>query len=415
MGIRLRYRFVAWAAIAALGLAAAGCGAQFKLPTERRENRTNVSDKSYQMIATWTGLDGVADVLLIPGPQLYLAFHGTPGRVVEYSTTEPSPLAVGRFPNVQNPTALAANATRVFVLDQGDTAAARGAPVPGDTTTVYELACGQIDFRPPPGNITYEPRIIMNLSRTWFVREYDLKGREMKSAFSDTTVAWVNGIAADAQGRVYVSGVIYHCFVDQFDSRVRTLEFADRIYRYEYGSGDRYVVSVPEKHIGNAPPNLLPSWKRDATFEVAVGTGIGATHDPRGLSWSQVTGAALFFADRGNNEFQKFDLTGSVPNSFNQDLCDLDTTLLVRPIDVATDDEGNVYVVDSGNRRVLRYDPDGGHCRQRVDIEPNAQQQPLTGPVAVASGDFDDGTGTIRNFVYVVDAAVNQVIVYRRR
>ena len=385
MGAHRRFSSLA---LFALALTAWGCGSSFKLPTERRESGESPTDKSYQVIATWTGLPGVVDALLIPGPQLYLAFAGNPGRVYETSTFEPRPLALDRFQTVQHPARLAASATSVFVLDLGDTAAARAT---GDSTTWYELDCGPMrDVR----------RTIVDLSSYWYVREFDLKGRTQRSAFTDTTFAWVNGIAADAQGRVYVSGVIFHCYVDIYDARLRTLDFEDRIHRYEPGGGDRFVIG---------------GWKRSADFGlanagIAEGTGIGSTHDPRGMTWSSVTGAALYFADLGNNEFQKFDLAFGSPNSFKQDFCPEDNTALVQPIDVDVDPGGNVYVVDSGNRRVLRYTANGDTCRQRVDIEGG----PLTLPVAVAAGDFDEA-GTIRNFVYVVDPPDGRVIVYRRR
>jgi hypothetical protein len=128
-----------------------------------------------------------------------------------------------------------------------------------------------------------------------------------------------------------------------------------------------------------------------------------------------VTGAALYFADLGNNEAQKFDLAGSAANSFKLDICDMDTTNLVRPLDVDVDEEGFTYLVDSGNQRVLRYDPTGRPqppgraCIQRIDIEPGPNG-PLLQPVAVATGILDG-----RSFVYVVDSATNQVAVYRRR
>jgi sugar lactone lactonase YvrE len=384
MGARRPFRSVAGITLAAAALAGTGCGSSFKLPTEQLRDRAIPSDGSYQMIGTWTGLTGVTDILLIPGPQLFLAFKGSPGRVVEYSTTEPAPIATGRFAGVQNPAALAATATSVFVLDQGDTAAARAT---GDSaTTVYELDCGPIrDVQ----------RIIVDLPKYWYVREYDLKGRTMKGSFTDTTFAWVNGVAADAQGRVYVSGVIRHCFVDPFDPLgvLRTLNHEFRIYRYERGTGDRYVIG---------------GWRRDRSFEISEGTGIGSTLDPRGMSWSGVTGDALYFADTGNDEVQKFDFSGSL--SFKLNVCDADTTVLVSPLDVGVDDAAYVYVVDAGNRRVLRYDPGGRECVQRVDIEANTLGLPLTGPVAVAAGAIDG-----RDYAYVVDAAVNQVVRYRRR
>jgi len=410
-----RLRSAGRIALAAAALAGTGCGSSFKLPTEQTANRAAPSDKQYQMIATWTGLTGVTDVLLIPGPQLYFAFKGRPGvvgRVFEFSTTLPLPLATDRFQGMilvppprksapgtsgapiklLHPAALAANAQSVFVLDEGDTAAARAFRDPN----WYELDCGQIKG---------VNRTVVDLSQYWYVREYDLKGRTLKSAFTDTTFAWVNGVAADEDGKVYVSGVIEHCFVDPFDSRLRTLDNEYRIYRYERGIDDRYVLGAE-----GADTLQLGVWGRDPSFEIAEGTGIGSSLDPRGLSWSASTGAALFFADLGNNEVQKFDVLGSLGNSFKLDICDADTVALVAPTDVAVDDGGNVYVVDTGNKRVLRFDPDGRRCAQRVDIEHNSFDQPLTGPVAAASGDFD-----ATNYVYVVDAAVNQVVVYRRR
>jgi DNA-binding beta-propeller fold protein YncE len=382
-------------ALVAGALAGSGCGSSFKLPTEQLQGRAIPSDKSYQRIATWDGLAGVADALLIPGPQLFLLFRGNPGHVYEYSTTVPTPLATNRFPGLLHPAALAANATNVFVLDQGDTAAARA---PRDTCR-FDLDCGPMKGQ-SAGDSTDIFRIIQDLSKYWYVRQYDLKGRALQGQFTDTTLAWVNGIAADNQGRIYVSGVILYCFVDVYDPRSRTLEFEFRIYRYEPGTGDRYVIG---------------GWKRDRSFEVIEGTGVGFSQDPRGLKWSSVTGAALYFADHGNNEAQKFDLAGSSANSFKLDICDMDTTNLVQPLDIDVDEEGYAYVVDSGNQRVLRYDPTGRPhpperaCIQRIDIEPGPNG-PLLQPVAVATGILDG-----RSYVYVVDAGRGEVSVFRRR
>jgi hypothetical protein len=407
-------KLLAAVALVAVLLVHAGCGSSFKLPTEQTANRTAPADKSYQMIATWTGLTGVTDVLLIPGPQLYLAFRGTvtPGRVYEFSITQPAPLATDRFLGtiylppprkslpgtvgapitLLHPAALAGSPSSIFVLDQGDTATAREFRDPN----WFELDCGAIQGVNRP---------IVDLTRYWYVREYDLKGRTLKSAFTDTIFAWVNGVAADRDGKVYVSGVINHCFVDPFDQRLRTLDSEYRIYRYQRGTNNRFVLGAT-----TADTLQRGVWGRDTSFAVTEGTGIGSTIDPRGMSWSAATGAALFFADLGNNEAQKYDVFGSLGNSFKLDICDADTLALVQPTDVDADGAGNVYVVDAGNRRVLRFDADGSRCSQRVDIELNTLGQHLTAPTAAATLDFD---GT--NYVFVVDPPVGQVVLFRRR
>ena len=65
-------------ALAAVALAAAGgCGGKFDLPTENRVGREIPADQSYQMVATWSGMTGVQDILLTQGAgtQLFVLFN----------------------------------------------------------------------------------------------------------------------------------------------------------------------------------------------------------------------------------------------------------------------------------------------------------------------------------------------------
>ncbi|HYM80169.1 MAG TPA: hypothetical protein VEY91_02015, partial [Candidatus Limnocylindria bacterium] len=65
------------AALLAAAALCFGCGAPFKLPNEVDRGRPIPSDESYQMIATWTGMTGVNDILLASqgiGSQLFILF-----------------------------------------------------------------------------------------------------------------------------------------------------------------------------------------------------------------------------------------------------------------------------------------------------------------------------------------------------
>jgi sugar lactone lactonase YvrE len=64
-----------------------------------------------------------------------------------------------------------------------------------------------------------------------------------------------------------------------------------------------------------------------------------------------------------------------------------------------------LYLCDSGNLRVLRYDADQEFV-QTVNVELDAQGQALANPVAVAADD---------SLVYVADRDLGKVIRYQRR
>lgn len=370
-----------------VALAGAGCGAAFKLPTETAQNRVIPSDKSYQMLATWTGMDGIADLLLTQGvgTQLFLLFnHGgtgtaSRGEVLAYPLSKPTPISGITFPTLFNPVALCSGAGKVFVLDQGDTCLARANPADGQ--------CGIQNG--------WNARV-SDLSLYWRVREYGLLGGDTLGTFTDTTMAFVRGVAADDAGNVYVSGSAIILIPDPSDARLLTRSFQYRIYKYS--RGPRYPGVVP-------PDRRMPgsNWHRDTTFAVEEGSGIGTLVDPRGLFWSGVNGSALFGADFGKNWIQKLSVVQSSTGFYELDVAEGLT--FAAPTDVAVDLAGFVYVVDTGNARVLRFDPNAAFV-QRVDVEANAQGLRLANPIAVAADD---------SLAYVADADRGQVLRYKRR
>ena len=382
----------AWPAAVVCGLVGAvtlaGCGARFPLPNEVARGRTIPSDQSYQMLATWTGMDDVRDILLTQGTgsQLFILFnHGgsgpvTRGEVRAYPLTRPNPIDGIDFLTLFNPVALCAGGNRVFVLDQGDTCLARANPTNGACDTT-----GRWNMR------------ISNLGLYWRVREYGLLGGDTLGTFTDTTVAFVQGIAADAQGNVFVSGSAIIRVPGQTNPLITERGFQFRIYKYK--RGPRYPNVVPAD--GNMPG---ANWHRDTTFVIEEGSGIGTVLDPRGIFWSGAGGPALYAADFGKNWAQKLYDDQSSTGFYYLDGGQSGTPFN-GPTDVAVDLQGFVYVADNGNRRVLRYGPDASYV-QRVDVEPNASGQPLRNPVAIAVDD---------SLAYVGDDDAGEVIRYKRR
>ena len=395
---RRRVAVLAGAAVLAAAAFSAGCGAKFELPTEQKNAVVIPSDGSYQMLATWSNMQGIQDLLLThgSGSQLFLLFQlpgeGTSprGGVIETARSAPRPIRTDGFQGLFNPTALAAGGeaagqrpNRIFVLDQGDTCLARQNPITFrcDTTGRFNLGITHPEYY-------------------WKVREYDLTGTASYGTFSDTTLAFVWGIAADDRGNVYVSGKAIIYLPNPFDPRLQERVFQDRIYRYHRGA-------LPG---GQRDRNILSDslWHRDPDFAVLPGTGLGTVVEPRGMDWSPTSGPALFVADFGKNWVQKMaDGNENLGQSSYYRDGDLENAPeLSNPTDVVVDADGFFYAVDQGNQRVTRYSDTDRTFVQIVNVENNASGLPILRPVAVAA----DG-----DLVYIADRDRNEVIRYRRR
>jgi len=389
----------AFAILLMLGVwAAMGCGGNYKLPTETHAARVIPTDKSYQMLATWKNLNGIRDILLIPPPgvEMFFLFNyggtGSPsvprGEVRRYPLTQPNPIGAPAFQpprTLFNPVALTSAVNLIFVLDEGDSCQAKFDPSRG-TCQADTLRHGQ-------------QSIIFDYTATWRVREYPLTGGDTLSTFTDTTFAYVNGIAADIFGNVYVSGIAVILDTLTTDQRIRTRKFISRIYRY--ARGPRYPGVVPDDI--NMPG---ASWHRDTTWLAHDGTGSSSVIDPRGIDWSPLYGGSLFIADRGNN---KAKLIGTgMPNYGITSMDGSETptgTSFSGPQGVAVDNGGSLFVVDRFNQRVLRYDASGQYL-QVVNVERNSDDLPLLDPIAI---------GVLDSLAYVADAGRGQVIRYQRR
>jgi hypothetical protein len=389
------------AALTALALLP-GCGADFPLPTERQRQIGVPTDSSYAMIATWTGFDGVRDLLLTQGSgtQLFVLFNrgGSSGPTVPrgevrlYALSKPNVIGPPYFLPLNglfNPIGVASAQNKLFVLDEGDSCMARfdvrrGTCAPDEDTT---SATGH----------PYRDQVF-DYTAIWRVREYGLGGGDTISTFTDTTFARVTGIAAGEDGFIYVSGTTVVLDTLVTDERIRTRKFASRVYRY--ARGPRYPgvtpddVTMPGAH-----------WHRDSTWVVLDGTGTASVFDPSGLYFSRWDGQSLFIADKGNGAAKAVSVAAT-----NVGLVKVDGSTtganFNQPDDVFADLDGFFYVLDRANRRVLRYDARSGEYVQRVDVENNAQDEPLLDPISIAADD---------SLVFVADHDRGKLVKFKRR
>jgi hypothetical protein len=388
-----------------------GCGSSFPLPTERPKSSGVPTDSSYAMIATWDGFTDVRDVLLTQGSgtQLFVLFNDglmenmpptvpvqPHGELRLYALSKPTIIGAPYFlplSGLYNPLAVASAQNKLFVLDEGDSCKAR-----------YDVRRGTCRPDQDTTSATGHPfrHQIFDWTAIWRVREYGLSGGDTISTFTDTTFAHVMGMAAGEDGYVYVSGIVAVLDTNVLDQRIRTKKFASRVYRY--ARGPKYTGLVPDSL--NDDPNMPGSrWHRDTTWVVLDGSGTASVFEPSGLYYSRYGGHSLFIADRGNGAAKEVSVA---TNDLGLLKVDGSTTgaIFDQPDDVFADLNGFFYVLDRGNRRVLRYDARSGEYVQRVDIENNAQNEPLLDPISIAADD---------SLVYVADHDRGKLVKFKRR
>jgi hypothetical protein len=317
--------------------------------------------------------------------------------VVLFPLTNPVPIGPPYFEPMRslfNPVAFAAGRNRLFVLDQGDSCAAK--------FDVRRGTCEPDQEVTPASDTTTIPRHpfqsqIFDYGSTWRVREYGLGGGDTLTTFTDTTVAQPYGIAVDDAGRVYVSCLAVFLDSLQTDKHIRTRKFVSRVYRYV--RGQRYPGILDENMPGTT------TWYRDSTWKILDGSGASSIANARGIFIGRSGVNPLYIADRDNNAaksvstqidnlpFLKVDgaETGA---SFNH------------PEAIAADQAGFFYVVDRDNKRVLRYSVNPATFVQRVDVETNSDGLPLLDPIGIAVDD---------SLAYIGDRGRGQIIRYKRR
>ena len=87
------------------------------------------------------------------------------------------------------------------------------------------------------------------------------------------------------------------------------------------------------------------------TWGVRSGTGNGQFNIPEGVATDE--SGNVYVADTGNQRIQKFDADGNFLTTWGSE--GSGNGQFEGPVGVATDGSGNGYVVDSGNNRIQKF------------------------------------------------------------
>ena len=137
-------------------------------------------------------------------------------------------------------------------------------------------------------------------------------------------------------------------------------------------------------------------WAQEFLLEWgSAGSGDGQFNAPRGIALDD--SGNVYVADSGNNRIQKFDRNGNFLLKWGT--AGTENGQFNTPVDVAVDTSGNVFVVDQGNDRIQRFEPSGVYLLK-------------WGSEGADSGEFNAPNGITADtlgFVYVADSGNDRI------
>ncbi len=201
------------------------------------------------------------------------------------------------------------------------------------------------------------------------------------------------GLALDEEGNIYVADTgndRLQIFDPQGDFLMAIAD--ERFVRPRYialdDAGRVYVTDSSERvHVLNARGDPLQSFGRKGSLPSQFSDIAGLALDAAG---------ELYVVDSFNRRVQKFSLLAGLLFTFGDE--GEQWELLSRPEGIALDSEGNVYVSDTGNHRVRVYTPSGVFLRSfGAEVsEPRDIAVDQQGNIYVSDGDED--------LIYVFDS-----------
>jgi len=171
-------------------------------------------------------------------------------------------------------------------------------------------------------------------------------------------------------------------------------------YDYIYVAED-FSYSSSSITIGSRIQKFDPITYKPVTIWGSPGTGDGQFVNPR-LTIDRINDW-VYVADTGNNRIQKFDLNGQHLNSWG--VYGTGDYQFKGPMGVAVDKQGSIYVADRGNNSIKVYNSDFGFLRSWVEYAEPVSINLKISPIGIEVDDmgyviisFDSGLIHIRNW-----------------
>ena len=162
-------------------------------------------------------------------------------------------------------------------------------------------------------------------------------------------------------------------------------------------SGNVYVGDTGNHRIQkfNSSGTFITKWGATLLGAPIAGTGDGEFTSPEGVATD--SSSNVYVADTGNNRIQKFNSTGGFLTKWGS--VGTGTSQFSGPRGVATDSSSNVYVADTGNNRIQKFNSSGSFITQWGTAGTG------NGQFSLPSGVATDSSGN----VYVADAGNSRI------
>ncbi|WP_048103871.1 PKD domain-containing protein [Methanofollis liminatans] len=220
-----------------------------------------------------------------------------------------------------------------------------------------------------------------------------------------------DSVAVDRAGNLYVTDPI-NSRIQKFDNSGTFIaawgSYGAGIGQFRSPTGIA-VDADSNVYVADSLNNRIQKFSSTGTFLTSWGlrgTGDGEFEEPRGIVVDAES--HVYVTDHYNNRIQKFDSSGTFITTWGSE--PPGDSEFSYPKGVAVDDAGNVYVADTNNHRIQKFDANGTFITTWGHEESPSLPGEL--PVIEANGNFSFPKGVAidgEGFVYVADSGNNRI------